>query len=150
MRGISALAFALADVNIDIVLSTDWYRYYGVERAAALLPDALRAKVIAGIEPRGDEKSRFDRIWTYAHTHGIHTWLALDDDAWGWAELERWRLIKPSSDDGVSDGDIDLVAYMLQVMQGGLQMLPTVMSARVFPEPRSPRKRRYGNSSKRS
>jgi hypothetical protein len=115
----AALAAALDDVDVDIVLSTDWFRAYGLDGTKALLPKALQSRVIAGIEPRDDEKSRFDRIWAYATSHGIDSWLALDDDDWMWPEFARWRLIKPSSDHGVSNGDIDLVAYMLQVMQGG-------------------------------
>jgi hypothetical protein len=61
----------------------------------------------------------FDRIWTYAATHGIDSWLALDDDDWMSPEYARWRLIKLSSSDGVSGGAVDFAAYMLRALGGG-------------------------------
>ena len=85
----------LADVltpfpQVQIILTTSWLQSLGAGKTIALLPDQLRRRVVGttlGTPPRLSEISNGSAkamtVIRHAVKHGLTTWLALDDEAWG-------------------------------------------------------------------
>lgn len=106
--------------ELKIVLSTSWVRVLGFGRARDYLPRELRSRVIGGTwhsamgrhaegSHRTDntwfvESSRYEQIARYIARAGgrASNWLAIDDDAEGWNEALRERLVKAAGDTGLS------------------------------------------------
>lgn len=106
--------------EVKIVLSTSWVRILGFGRARDYLPQELRSRVIGGtwhsaMGRHAEGSHQVDSNWFVASTryeqiaHYVSRasgrasdWLALDDDADGWNELVRKRLIETAGDTGLS------------------------------------------------
>jgi len=106
--------------EIKIILSTSWVRVLGFGKACNFLPLELRSKVIGGTwhsamgrhaegAHRTDiswfvELSRYQQIARYISRAGVRTsnWLAIDDDADGWADTQRERLVETDGEVGLS------------------------------------------------
>lgn len=106
--------------ELRIVLSTSWVRVLGFGKARDYLPLELRAKVIGGTWHSGMgrhsegahrtdiswfvESSRYQQIARYVSRAGgrASSWLAIDDDAEGWDEALRARLVETDGDTGLS------------------------------------------------
>lgn len=87
--------------NVRLVLATSWVRTLGYEFTRQQLRPALRGRVI-GTVWRGallehPPRTRYDAVQIDADARGLMRWLALDDDAEGWPEQERYRLIAPNN-----------------------------------------------------
>lgn len=111
--------------EIKIVLSTSWVRVLGFGKARDYLPPELRSKVIGGTwhsamgrhaegTHRTDiswfvESSGYQQIARYISRAGVRAgnWLAIDDDADGWADTQRERLVE-------TDGVIGLSSSLAQ------------------------------------
>jgi hypothetical protein len=87
--------------DLKILLSTSWVRALGYEFAVQQLPLALRELVVGtiwhGALLKYPPRTRYDAIQTDATSRGLGQWLALDDDAEGWPEDQRYRLIAPNN-----------------------------------------------------
>lgn len=113
----------LADVvaprpHVQIVLSTSWARHLPYEQVRDFLPAKLRRRVVGSVwhsiqsDPefsRGlpysywQDASRFQQVRRWVNVHRLRRWVALDDDARGWDESERVRLVQTQGDAGLSD-----------------------------------------------
>jgi hypothetical protein len=76
--------------RIQIIVTTSWLRTLGAEMTIGLLPVELRRRVVGttlGTPPRLSEISNGSAkamtVIRHAVKHGLTTWLALDDEAWG-------------------------------------------------------------------
>jgi hypothetical protein len=76
--------------HVQIVLTTSWLHHIGRDGVVSHLPDALRYRVVddtIGIRSRmgevQDGTDRVSKILRHVWAHGVLTWLALDDRAWG-------------------------------------------------------------------
>jgi hypothetical protein len=85
---------------VRIVLSTTWVRMFSFKYARDRLPSGLAERVIGStFDPAAPNAWRFDRLTRYDAIMEDVTrrrparWLALDDDAFGWAEADRHRLV---------------------------------------------------------
>jgi len=80
-------------VSLEIVLSTSWVHHLGYQRAKNALPAALRERVVGATfhskyfdaeiwasKPRGAQVLR------YVHSHHLTSWLAIDDEIFGFGE----------------------------------------------------------------
>lgn len=110
--------------DLRIVLSTSWVRVLGFGRARGYLPPELSSRVIGGTwhsamrrhseaSHRVDEgwfttMSRYEQIARYVARAGPRAanWLAVDDDADGWDEGVRDRLVQTDGEVGLSSPDI--------------------------------------------
>jgi hypothetical protein len=104
--------------RLEIVLSTQWVAVAGYRATLARLPPSLRKRVIGattfGIDPRVWRKqSRFEQIAGYASRNHRERWVALDDDARGWPEDERHRLILTNGAVGITRSDADELVLKL-------------------------------------
>jgi hypothetical protein len=114
------LVEALADhSDIQIVLSTSWVRELRFNRARDCLPLELRARVVgatwhsamavdAELRPLGrdswwDRATRYQQITRYVERADLKDWIALDDDACGWADIDNARLIKTEPELGLGN-----------------------------------------------
>jgi len=106
--------------EIKIVLSTSWVRVLGFSRARDFLLPEIRSRVIGGTwhsamgrhaegSHRTDihwlvESSRYQQIARYIARAGgrASNWLAIDDDAEGWDEALRARLVETEGETGLS------------------------------------------------
>ena len=119
---------ALADhPDLRIVLSTSWVRNLGFYRARQALPSELRHQVIGATwhsaMGRGwpdtipwDLQTRWEQIAAYlARLHEPVRWLAIDDDARGWASADRDQLIQTDPNAGLSDKTV--MSELIQKLQ---------------------------------
>ncbi len=100
--------------DIRIVLSTSWARNLGFHAARKALPAELRQRVIGATwhsaMGRGwpdyipwDDQTRFEQIAAWlARRPGQSSWLAIDDDAQGWPDYLRERLVQTDAMRGLS------------------------------------------------
>ena len=87
--------------DVKIVLSTSWVPYLGFDRAQSYLPATLQARVIGSTWLDRSEYMRsgwmklmrYCRIHQYLEQFGVDEWCALDDDANGWPDDLKHRLI---------------------------------------------------------
>ncbi|WP_254846676.1 HAD domain-containing protein [Pseudomonas aeruginosa] len=119
---------ALADhQDLRIVLSTSWARNLGFSRARQALPKALRHQVSGATwhsaMGRGwpdyipwDVQTRWEQIAAYlSRLHEPVRWLAIDDDARGWASADRDQLIQTDPNAGLSDTAV--MSELIQKLQ---------------------------------
>lgn len=104
--------------DVSIVLSTSWVRNLGFQGARKALPAKLHQQVIGATwhsaMSRGstdyiawDNQTRYQQIAAYlARRAEPVSWLAIDDDAKGWANADRERLIHTTHDSGLADTDV--------------------------------------------
>lgn len=100
--------------DVQIVLSTSWARNLGYHRARSVLPAELQARVIGATwhsaMGRGwpdfiawDAQTRYEQIQAYISRLSTPArWIAIDDDAEGWADADRNQLIQTDPDRGLS------------------------------------------------
>ncbi|OAJ55978.1 hypothetical protein A6V36_30435 [Paraburkholderia ginsengiterrae] len=76
--------------QVQIIVTTSWLQSLGAGKTIALLPDQLRHRLVATTlhtPPRLSEISNGSAkamtVIRHAVKHGLTTWLALDDEAWG-------------------------------------------------------------------
>jgi hypothetical protein len=76
--------------QVQIIVTTSWLQTLGAEKTIALLPVELRRRVVGTTletPPRLSEISNGSAkamtVIRHAVKHGLTTWLALDDEAWG-------------------------------------------------------------------
>ncbi|MFM0059666.1 HAD domain-containing protein [Paraburkholderia phytofirmans] len=76
--------------RIQIVLTTSWLQHIGRDGVISRLPEALRYRVVDDtmkIRSRmgevRDGTDRVSKILRHVWSHGVLTWLALDDQVWG-------------------------------------------------------------------
>lgn len=104
--GISLFEYApiLCDIlrphpEVRIVLSTSWVRVLGFDRARSYLSAELQQRVIGATyhsvmnEDAFSRLTRYEQIARYTRRHSTEHWIALDNDAEGWPESERYRLV---------------------------------------------------------
>jgi hypothetical protein len=88
-------------VDVKIILATSWVRTLGFGFTVQQLPSVLRERVIGTIWHgellKHPPRTRYDAIQTDATGRGVDRWLALDDDAEGWPDEQRYRLIAPNN-----------------------------------------------------
>lgn len=90
------LAKLLAELSpVSIVLSTSWVEAYGLDEVIAMLPESLQPLVIGAtcVDGEPPAETRYADIAACAARAGLRNWIALDDDAEGWPDEERHRLI---------------------------------------------------------
>lgn len=103
----SALEHALVEIpELQIVLSTRWVWWFGLEFTRTALPPALASRVI-GATWQGPENmpvgwvhlARCEQVRLHALRHQIEDWIALDDDDQGLADdapdRDRFLLCDP-------------------------------------------------------
>ncbi|SIO61541.1 HAD domain-containing protein [Paraburkholderia phenazinium] len=100
--------------NVRIVLSTSWCVHRGFKRARAALPAGLQARVIGSTYHSKKDRtqflamSRFDQIvtWLANRNPKPRHWVAIDDDAVGWAEMNLDMLVRTDGERGLSDPSV--------------------------------------------
>lgn len=104
---------ALADLpQVQIVISSRWVWWFGIEFCRAALPPPLAAKVV-GATWEGSENMpvgwihlpRCEQILLHVRRHGIEDWIAIDDDDQGLnpEDVDRWRYIICPPELGIRD-----------------------------------------------
>ncbi len=104
--------------HVRIVVSTNWVRRLPFEQVCDFLPLPLRARVVGSTwqsiqtDPdfsRGlqlsywDDASRYQQVRRWVNVHRLRQWVAIDDDAQGWADVDSTRLVHTSAETGLSD-----------------------------------------------
>ena len=106
--------------KVKIVLSTSWVRELRFSRARGYLPDCLAKNVIGAtwhsamqLHPEGfhkiheatiwDSSTRYEQIKRYADRAKLENWVAVDDNAYGWAEQDSDHLVHTDGRVGISD-----------------------------------------------
>lgn len=100
--------------DVRIVLSTSWVRNIGFHRTRKALPTDLAARVVGATWHSGmdkgwldyipwDNQTRYEQIQAYlSRLSAPARWIAVDDDAQGWAATDFHRLIKTDPNLGLS------------------------------------------------
>lgn len=104
--------------HVQIVLSTSWVRYLDFEHVRDYLPQPLRRRVIGSTWQRiqtdpafskglqlsyWSDASHYRQIKRWVDLHRLRRWVAIDDDAQGWNESDRDRLVQTDAEIGLSD-----------------------------------------------
>jgi hypothetical protein len=116
----AALEAALAAFKrVRIVLSSSWVPTYGYAATRARLPKGLGQRVIGSTHhrqhtPDWKSLSRFEQIATDAARRGQGAyWVAVDDDAEGWPDAMRNRLVCPHGRVGLQAADLARLVQLL-------------------------------------
>lgn len=118
--------------GVRIVLSTSWARELRFNRTRDYLPAGLRSHVIGAtwhsamsadteLHPLGretcwDRVTRYQQIRRYVDRARLDNWIAVDDDADGWADADRDRLVQTAPMLGLSDPAI--IARLCTALEG--------------------------------
>ena len=95
-----------------IVLSTDWVRRLGFDKAKAALPSALSSRVIGATyhtrqrlrDPLAStESTRGQEVAEDAERRRPRSWVAIDDRDEGWHDAHRHRLVLCNPKRGLED-----------------------------------------------
>jgi hypothetical protein len=110
--------------QIQIVLSTSWVRQLDFKRAKKRLPESVQDRVIgatyhSSMESGPDsipwmERTRWQQIATYLSRNKVQDWIALDDDAAGWPDDQRHRLLYCDPQTGLAGLDYDATKAALR------------------------------------
>ncbi|EFM2190861.1 hypothetical protein HCQ23_004911 [Escherichia coli] len=107
-----------AHPHVQIVLSTSWVRHLPFEQVRDFLPVLVRRRVVGSTwhriqtDPdfsRGlqfsywQDASRYQQVKRRANVHRLRRWVAIDDDAEGWGDADRARLIQTDPERGLGD-----------------------------------------------
>lgn len=123
---VSILEKLLAECpQIKIVLSTSWARELGFSKAKKRLPESIKARVIGATWHSGeaagwpdqikwDVLSRYEQIMRYCGRARVNDWIALDDDAAGWPDDQRHRLLHCDPQTGLAGLDYDATRAALR------------------------------------
>lgn len=100
--------------EVQIVLSTQWVWWFGLEFCRSALPPALAAKVIGGTWEGSENMptgwihlARCEQIRLHVRRHNNGKWIALDDDGAGLSaeNQDRDQFVICNSEYGISDPD---------------------------------------------
>lgn len=93
---------------LRIVLSTSWVRAFDFHRARKRLPAALKGRVVGATYHTRSElaydfqhMNRYQQIAQDVLRRSPAQWIALDNDAKGWPEHARGRLVKTPDFEGL-------------------------------------------------
>lgn len=131
------LEAALAEAPaIRVVLSTTWVRVLGYRQACSFLPAAVVERIVGGTwhrrfarEDGWDREwlmmSRFDQVQHYTQRRSVAHWVALDNDAEGWPDEQRHRLVHTDDMAGLGEpGKLaELITQLRQVEANWQQRL---------------------------
>ncbi|WP_314973382.1 HAD domain-containing protein [Comamonas testosteroni] len=107
-----------AHPHVQLVLSTSWARHLPFEQVRDFLPVALRRRVVGSTWHRiqtdpafshglpysyWQDATRYQQVRRWVTLHRLRRWASIDDDADGWADADRPRLIHTRADSGLSD-----------------------------------------------
>ncbi len=102
-------------VDLKIVLSTSWVRAVDFNTAKYELSAGLRERVIGStfhhpglLQSAFDTMSRGQQILDDVRRRQPTSWFAIDDDAFGWPEAHRARLIQTDGALGLSDPAVQM------------------------------------------
>lgn len=107
MHALEAILEDFPDVRI--VLSTSWLHGIGYSRSRRRLSPALRKRVIGSTyhskyTPAWGKLSRFEQILDHVGRHQLGlNWLAIDNDAAGWPEVQFDQLVLCHDHLGIGD-----------------------------------------------
>lgn len=118
---VGALAEALAPhVALRIVISSSWQLAHPLPELKRLIAP-LGEQVIATTGDAG--LTRYDSIRRWLAASGYDgEWIALDDDARGWPEDERHRLVWCDPDTGLDADTLDELCRRLDVLARGTDL----------------------------
>ncbi len=103
--------------HVQIVLSTSWTRHLPFEQVRDFLPVPLRRRVIGSTwhriqtDPdfsRGlqfsywQDSTRYQQVKRWVNVHHLRRWVAIDDEAEGWDEADRDKLVTTNNNLGLS------------------------------------------------
>lgn len=103
--------------HVQIVLSTSWARHLPFEQVRDFLPVALRRRVVCSTWHRiqtdpafshglpysyWQGATRYQQVMRWVNIHRLRRWVAVDDDASGWDEADRARLVWTHAETGLS------------------------------------------------
>lgn len=104
------LVAALEDFpDVKIILSTSWVPTIGYSRSRNRLPEKLRSRVVGATyhsqhTPRWHDQTRYQQILDDAYSRRLSTnWIAIDNDAEGWPDDQRERLVHTDDNKGIDD-----------------------------------------------
>jgi hypothetical protein len=110
--------------QIQIVLSTSWVRQLDFKRAKKRLPESLQDPVIgatyhSSMESGPDatpwmQRTRWQQIASHLSRNKVQDWIALDDDAAGWPDDQRHRLLLCDPQTGLAGLDYDATRAALR------------------------------------
>jgi hypothetical protein len=118
--------------HVQIVLSTSWTRHLHFEQVRDFLPASLRRRVVGSTWHRIQtdpefskglqlsywrDASRYQQVKRWVHVHRLrHRWVAIDDDAEGWEESDRARLVHTQGETGLSDPAV--LSHLAKLLRG--------------------------------
>lgn len=113
--------------EVRIVLSTSWVQHLDYYRAKKRLPESLQARVIGATwhshknAKEWETLTRYLEILTYVDRHNLGLrWLAIDDNADGWPDVQRDKLVHTRSMAGLGDAVVqEELADKLYLLTGG-------------------------------
>jgi hypothetical protein len=80
--------------DLQIVVSSTWALYFGLEGVKARLPASIARRVVdTTASYQTDFEIRGEQVEQYVKEHGIERWLALDDYDYKWPESSFDNLI---------------------------------------------------------
>ncbi|MFM0557617.1 HAD domain-containing protein [Paraburkholderia sediminicola] len=98
--------------SIQIVLTTSWVSHIGCAGVVSYLPDALRYRVVddttrvrSRMSEVRDGTDRVSKILRHVWSHGVLSWLVLDDRAWGVPIGYVRHFVHLSPESGISSPD---------------------------------------------
>jgi hypothetical protein len=115
--------------HVQIVLSTSWARHMSFEQVRDFLPVLLRRRVVGSswhrIQYDSDfsrglqlsywhKSSRYQQVKRWVKVHRLRRWVAIDDDAEGWDQSDRSRLVRTDPETGLSDPFV--IARLIDVL----------------------------------
>lgn len=88
--------------KLQIVLATSWVRVVGFDEAYSRLPPSLQRRVVGSawyphVRRRWEYLTRYEQIQHDIERHRHQRWLAIYDDATGWPEGQRDKLVLTDS-----------------------------------------------------
>ncbi len=116
--------------EVQVVLSTNWARYMHYQKVRSYLPPIVRVRVIGstwhhvravpgysnGLQYSfWKNATRYQQIRRWVDYYRVTEWCAVDDDADGWGEADRDRLIHTSGIIGLSD--LSVVARLSDLLR---------------------------------
>ena len=104
--------------HVQIVLSTSWARHLPFEQVRDFLPVSLRRRVLGSTWHRiqtdpafshglpysyWQDATRYQQVRRWVTLYRLRRWAAIDDDADGWDDADRSRLVHTRADSGLAD-----------------------------------------------
>ncbi len=117
--------------DIQIVLSTSWARHLPFVQVRDFLPLALCRRVVGSTWHRiqtdpdfsqgltfsyWQDASRYRQVKRWVNVHRLRRCVAIDDDADGWDDADRARLVQANAETGLSNPAV--VARLSALLKG--------------------------------